>query len=90
MVIDKLPGLMVPKKLASLHESLYQGTATVDVGEWTWLLRLQASVGNILASIIPRARIVPALRPEDFEPGAEDVCSCAMLQNRCLHAFFFF
>lgn len=54
--------------LASIHavlrdqaawEGLILGTATVDV-EWNWLLKLQASIGSLLAMLIPRAEIVPA------------------------------
>lgn len=54
--------------LASIHlvlrdqaawDGLILGTATVDV-EWNWFLKLQASVGSLLAMLIPRAEIVPA------------------------------
>ena len=32
--------------------------------EWTPLLRFQAALGNILAAVVPRAKIVPAAEPE--------------------------
>ncbi|KAG2493417.1 hypothetical protein HYH03_008542 [Edaphochlamys debaryana] len=34
--------------------------------EWTTVLRIQAALGSVLASLIPRARVVPAVRPEDM------------------------
>lgn len=37
--------------------------AAIDV-EWTPLLRAQSKVGNIMAVLMPRARIVPAVRPQ--------------------------
>ncbi len=38
------------------------------------LCRLQAMVGNLLATAIPRARIVPAVRGEDMSADAATVC----------------
>ncbi|GFR39898.1 hypothetical protein Agub_g403 [Astrephomene gubernaculifera] len=37
----------------------------VDI-EWTPVLRVQAMVGGLLATLVPRARLVPAVRPEDM------------------------
>ncbi|GBF98423.1 alpha beta-hydrolase [Raphidocelis subcapitata] len=33
---------------------------------WTMLLRAQAAVGSLLAALIPRAQLVPAVKPEDL------------------------
>ncbi|GIL87499.1 hypothetical protein Vretimale_1615 [Volvox reticuliferus] len=49
---DQLAGLM-------LH------SPALDV-EWTPVLRAQAAVGTLLSFLIPRARVVPAVRPEDL------------------------
>lgn len=37
--------------------------------------RLQAVVGSLLSRLVPRARIVKVVRPEDMNPG-EAVCRC--------------
>lgn len=34
--------------------------------EWTLVLRAQAPIGNLMASILPKLRAVPAVRPEDL------------------------
>ena len=34
---------------------------------------MQAKLGNVLAALIPRARIVPAVRPEDMSTDPEVV-----------------
>lgn len=47
-------------------------SALLDV-EWTLALRIQSKIGVILAMTIPRARIVPAVRPEDMSPDPETV-----------------
>jgi len=47
-------------------------SAALDV-EWTMILRAQAPVSGLLAKLIPYARIVPAVRPEDMSPDAEVV-----------------
>lgn len=46
-------------------------SAAIDV-VWTAVLRLQAAVGSLLALLIPRAPLVPAVRPEDMsvDPAA--------------------
>ncbi|KXZ45342.1 hypothetical protein GPECTOR_56g439 [Gonium pectorale] len=49
---DEVAGLM-------LH------SPALDV-EWTPLLRVQAMVGGLLATLVPHARVVPAVRPEDM------------------------
>ncbi|GIL44020.1 hypothetical protein Vafri_1598 [Volvox africanus] len=49
---DQLAGLM-------LH------SPALDV-EWTPVLRAQAAVGTLLSLLIPRARVVPAVRPENL------------------------
>mmetsp|Transcript_22991 Transcript_22991/g.50466 ORF Transcript_22991/g.50466 Transcript_22991/m.50466 type:complete len:315 (-) Transcript_22991:187-1131(-) len=40
-------------------------SAAIDV-EWTPLLRIQAVIGDCLASLVPYAQLVPAVRPEDM------------------------
>lgn len=42
-------------------------SASIDV-VWTPVLRFQAMIGNLLAACVPRARIVPAVKPEDMHP----------------------
>ena len=37
----------------------------IDV-EWTPMLKLSAAVGDVLAKLFPRAKLVPAIRPEDI------------------------
>uniref|UniRef100_A0A7S0WRQ0 Serine aminopeptidase S33 domain-containing protein n=1 Tax=Chlamydomonas leiostraca TaxID=1034604 RepID=A0A7S0WRQ0_9CHLO len=44
-------------------------SAALDV-EWTPVLRAQAPVSGLLSRVIPRARIVPAVRPEDMSQDA--------------------
>ncbi|CAL8467496.1 g7034 [Coccomyxa elongata] len=56
----------------SAWDGIILGTATIHV-EMTWLLRLQAMVGNLLATAIPRARIVPAVRGEDMSADAATI-----------------
>lgn len=41
--------------------------------EFTPMLRVQAALGSLMASIIPRARIVPAVRPEDMNTDPQCV-----------------
>jgi acylglycerol lipase len=33
---------------------------------WTLVLRAQAAIGNILATVVPYAQMVPAVKPEDL------------------------
>lgn len=40
---------------------------------WTTLLRAQAAVGSFLASLVPRAQLVPAVNPEDLHPDPKVV-----------------
>lgn len=40
-------------------------SAALDV-VWTPILRVQALVGSLIAALVPRAAIVPAVRPEDM------------------------
>lgn len=42
--------------------------------------RIQAALGNVLAAIIPKARIVPAVDPKDMNPGG---CISAHCQHLC-------
>uniref|UniRef100_A0A383WFB9 Serine aminopeptidase S33 domain-containing protein n=1 Tax=Tetradesmus obliquus TaxID=3088 RepID=A0A383WFB9_TETOB len=35
---------------------------------WTYVLRAQAAVGNLLSSLIPRQKMVPAVKPENLHP----------------------
>jgi acylglycerol lipase len=37
------------------------------------VLRIQAALGNVLAAVIPKARIVPAVDPKDMNPDAQCV-----------------
>jgi len=34
--------------------------------EWTPILRVQAALGNVLSAVVPKARIVPAVHPQDI------------------------
>lgn len=43
--------------------------------------RIQAAVGNVLTALVPKARIVKAVRPEDMNPGEPQAC----LHNFHLH-----
>ncbi|CAL5222462.1 g4830 [Coccomyxa viridis] len=93
--------------LAALHavlrdqsawDGIVLGTATIDV-EWTWFLKVQAALGNFLATVIPRARIVPAVRGEDMSADQATIESMetdpynilgnvrARTANELLHAF---
>ena len=53
---------------------LVLSSPALDV-EWSPMLRVQAAVGGLLAAVVPRARIVPAVRPEDMSPGARPALS---------------
>ncbi|GLI60601.1 hypothetical protein VaNZ11_002774 [Volvox africanus] len=44
---------------------LIMQSPAIDV-EWTPVLKIQAALGNLLAAIVPRAQLVPAVRPEDM------------------------
>ena len=37
--------------------------------------RLQAPLGSLLAAVMPRARLVPAVKPEDMSPDPAVVCA---------------
>ncbi|KAK9825317.1 hypothetical protein WJX74_008874 [Apatococcus lobatus] len=69
-------GGLVALHVALADQSLWRGillcSAAVDI-EWTLLLRVQASVGGLLASLVPRSRIVPAVRPDDMSTDPETV-----------------
>ncbi|KAJ9520914.1 hypothetical protein QJQ45_014099, partial [Haematococcus lacustris] len=43
--------------------------------EWTPVLKAQAPVGALLGKLLPRARIVPAVRPEDMSPDPKAVAA---------------
>lgn len=53
---------------------LVLSSAAVDV-EWTPILRIQAPLGGLMAAVMPRARIVPAVRPEDMSTDAATVAA---------------
>jgi len=53
---------------------LVLSSAAVDV-EWTPILRIQAPLGGLLASLAPRARLIPAVRPEDMSADAATVAA---------------
>ena len=40
---------------------------------WTLVLRAQAMIGNILATVVPHAQLVPAVQPEDLHPDTKVV-----------------
>ncbi len=40
------------------------------------VLRVQAALGNVMAALVPRAKLVPAVRPEDMSQDAEVVSAC--------------
>lgn len=54
----------------NLWSGLVLHSALVDV-EWTLSLRLQSKIGALLALAMPRARVVPAVRPEDMNPDPD-------------------
>lgn len=41
--------------------------------EWNPVLRVQAMLGNLLALLVPRAKLVPAVRPEDMSQDPDAV-----------------
>ncbi|GAX72846.1 hypothetical protein CEUSTIGMA_g301.t1 [Chlamydomonas eustigma] len=67
--------------------------------EWNAMLRIQAQLGSVMSTLIPKARIVPAVRPEDMsqDPSVvQDYLSdplntignvCARTGNEILTAF---
>lgn len=40
---------------------------------WTLVLRAQAMIGSILATVVPNAQVVPAVNPEDLHPDPKVV-----------------
>lgn len=40
---------------------------------WTPLLRVQAAVGGLMSALVPRAQLVPAVKPEDLHPDPKVV-----------------
>ncbi|GIL91124.1 hypothetical protein Vretimale_9569 [Volvox reticuliferus] len=44
---------------------LIMQSPAIDV-EWTPVLKIQAALGSLMAAIVPRAKLVPAVRPEDM------------------------
>lgn len=67
--------------------------------EWTTVLRVQANVGDLLSRLVPAARLIPAVRPEDMSQDpvvVKDFLSdplithgnvCARTGNELLKAF---
>jgi len=67
--------------------------------EWTPILRIQAKLGGLLAAVVPRKRIVPAVRPQDMsqdpavvkdyleDPLVTHGNVCARTGNELLNAF---
>ncbi|KAG2496090.1 hypothetical protein HYH03_005693 [Edaphochlamys debaryana] len=53
-----------------IFSGLIMQSPAIDV-EWTPLLRFQASIGNVLAALMPRAKLVPAVRAEDMSQDPE-------------------
>lgn len=53
---------------------LIMQSPAIDV-EWTPVLKVQAAVGNILAAVVPKAKLVPAVRPEDMSQDPEVVAA---------------
>ncbi|GLC59571.1 hypothetical protein PLESTB_001501600 [Pleodorina starrii] len=65
---DSLGGLVASYVVLQRPEAfagLVMQSPAIDV-EWTPLLRFQAAIGNVLAAVVPRAKLVPAVRPEDM------------------------
>lgn len=50
---------------------LLLSSPALDV-EWTPILKVQAMMGGVLSALLPKARIVPAVRPEDM--NQDPVC----------------
>lgn len=62
---NQLPPLPPTQAARPPLAGLVLSSAAVDV-EWTPVLRLQAPLGGLLAAVAPRARLVPAVRPQDM------------------------
>lgn len=56
----------------SKWKGLILSAPAIDV-EWTPVLRVQAALGNILAALVPKARIVPAAEPKYMNRDPEKV-----------------
>ncbi|KAL3161797.1 hypothetical protein ABBQ38_008889 [Trebouxia sp. C0009 RCD-2024] len=69
-------GGLISSHVALRNQSIWSGlvlcSAAVDV-EWNLTLRLQAPLGGLLGLLVPRARIVPAVLPEDMSPDPKVV-----------------
>ncbi len=50
--------------------------------EWTPVLRVQAQMGGLLARLVPHARLVPAVRPEDMSQDPEVVHDYVSVSKR--------
>ncbi|KAL0032199.1 hypothetical protein WJX77_010371 [Trebouxia sp. C0004] len=64
-------GGLISAHVALLDQSRWSGlvlcSAAMNI-EWTLALRLQAPLGAFFATLVPRARMVPAVKPEDMSP----------------------
>lgn len=67
-LVAALTCLQLPNQFAGLLLC----SPAVDV-EWTPVLRMQAAVGNLLASVVPKARIVPAVDPKNLNKDPKKV-----------------
>ncbi|KAA6420475.1 MAG: alpha beta hydrolase, partial [Trebouxia sp. A1-2] len=69
-------GGLISAHVALLEQSKWSGlvlcSAAMNI-EWTLALRLQAPLGGLFASLVPRARLVPAVKPEDMSPDPKVV-----------------
>ncbi len=53
-----------------------------------WACRVQAKLGNVLATVIPRVRCVPAINPDDMSPDPAVVRAYSLIYmiSRCVEA----
>jgi acylglycerol lipase len=56
----------------SAYAGLLLSSPAINV-EWTPLLRVQAAIGGLLAAMVPKARIVPAVKPEAMNKDPKKV-----------------
>ncbi|KAK9829537.1 hypothetical protein WJX72_006371 [[Myrmecia] bisecta] len=56
----------------AVWRGLILSSAAIDLN-WNWTLRVQASIGSLLAALLPRARLVPAVPPEHISPDPDYV-----------------
>jgi acylglycerol lipase len=67
-----LVAILTCLKDQSKWKGLILSSPAIDV-EWTPILKVQAALGNILAAVVPKARIVPAVEPKFMNRDPEKV-----------------